>query len=258
MKTVILAGGFGTRLSEETGVRPKPMVEIGGRPILWHIMKTYSHYGINDFIVCLGYKGHMITDYFSQYFLQNADVMFDLRKNSVEILQNRSEPWKITLVDTGEDTMTGGRLKRVSRHVEGEPFCLTYGDGLTDLNIKTLISFHKSQKTLATLTAVQPPGRFGAFTLPEKNSKVSHFQEKPKGDGAWINGGYFVLEPGIFDYIEGDKTIWEQDSLKKLAQDGQVSAYKHTGYWQNMDTLRDKIVLDTLWNEKKAPWKVWK
>lgn len=256
MKAVILAGGFGTRLAEETGIRPKPMVEIGGRPMLWHIMKTYSHYGINDFVICCGYKSHIIKDYFRNYHLYRSDVTFDLGKHSHEVHKNGAEDWRVTLVETGDDTMTGGRLKRVRDYIGSETFCFTYGDGVTDLNISKLIKYHKSQNVLATMTAVQPPGRFGAFTLSEDQNKITRFKEKPKGDGAWINGGYFVLEPEIFDYIEGDATTWEQEPLKKLAIKGKLAAYKHSGYWQNMDTLRDKMVLEEKWI-KDAPWKVW-
>ena len=256
MKAVILAGGLGTRLSEETGVRPKPMVEIGGHPMLWHIMKTYSHYGINDFIICCGYKSHIIKDYFRNYHLYRSDVTFDLGKHSHEVVKNGAEDWRVTLVETGDDSMTGGRLKRVRDYIGKETFCFTYGDGVTDLNIAELIAFHKSQGVLATMTAVQPPGRFGAFTLSEDQNKIASFKEKPKGDGAWINGGYFVLEPEVFDYIEGDATTWEQEPLKKLAHEGKLAAYKFPGYWQNMDTLRDKMVLEEKWTQG-APWKVW-
>ena len=255
MKAVILAGGFGTRLTEETTVRPKPMVEIGEKPILWHIMKIYSAYGINEFIICCGYKGDMIKQYFANYFLHTSDITFDIKNNGTIVHQNNAEPWKVTLVDTGEKTMTGGRLKRVRNYVENETCCFTYGDGVSDIDIRKLISFHKEQKTLATLTAVQPPGRFGILTL-EKN-KVTHFREKPQGDGTWINCGFFVLEPGAIDYITDDTTVWEQEPLKKLAQDSLLSAYKHSGFWQPMDTLRDKHVLEELWQSGMAPWKVW-
>lgn len=256
MKAVILAGGFGTRLSEETAIRPKPMVEIGGKPILWHIMKIYSAHGINEFIICCGYKGHMIKQYFADYFLQMSDVTFDMKNNKTEVHQNCTESWRVTLIDTGENTMTGGRLKRVRNHIGNETFCFTYGDGLSDINIRELINFHKEQKTLATLTAVQPSGRFGILAL-EKN-KVTHFREKPQGDGTWINGGFFVLESGAIDYITDDTTVWEQEPLKMLVQDSLLSAYKHTGFWQPMDTLRDKLYLEELWNSGKAPWKTWK
>ena len=257
MKAVILAGGFGSRLSEETAVRPKPMVEIGGRPILWHIMKIYSVYGINEFIICCGYKGHVIKEYFANYFLYTSDVTFDLRKNKINVHQNGAEPWKVTLVDTGDRTMTGGRLKRVRHHIGQEAFCLTYGDGVSDVDIKELIEFHRSQKALATLTAVQPPGRFGTFSLAEGQTKLSSFREKQISEGAWVNGGYFVLEPGAIDYIADDSTVWEQEPLTNLGKDGMLSAYKHYGFWQPMDTLRDKNVLEELWETGKPPWKVW-
>ena len=257
MKVVILAGGFGTRLSEETGIKPKPMVEIGDRPILWHIMKIYSAHGINDFIICLGYKGWVIKEYFAKYSLFMSDVTFDLRNNNMKVHQNGTEPWKVTLIDTGEKTMTGGRLKRIKDYIGDETFCLTYGDGVTDLNIGELIDFHRDQKTLATLTAAQSPGRFGAFKLERNQHKISAFKEKPQGDGAWINGGFFVLEAGVMDYIEGDSTVWEREPMERLAHDGMVSAYRHYGFWQPMDTLRDKNVLEELWRSGKAPWKVW-
>ncbi len=257
MKVVILAGGYGTRISEETGVKPKPMIEIGDMPILWYIMKIYSAYGINDFIICLGYKGYVIKEFFATYSLRMSDVTFDLRKNKMKIHQNGTEQWKVTLIDTGEKTMTGGRLKRVKDYIGDETFCLTYGDGVTDLNIKELIDFHRDQKALATLTAVQPPGRFGAFNLDRNQHKISTFKEKPQGDSAWINGGFFVLEPGVMDYIEGDSIVWEREPMEKLAHDGMLSAYRHYGFWQPMDTLRDKNVLEELWQGGKAPWKVW-
>lgn len=257
MKAVILAGGLGTRISEESGVRPKPMVEIGGRPILWHIMKTYASYGINDFIIACGYKSHIIKDYFSNYSLYNADVTFDISKHTQEIHKNGAENWRVTLVETGENAMTGGRLKRVKSYVGNETFCFTYGDGLTDLNIQEEIRFHKEQGVLATLAAVQPPGRFGAFSMHENQTKLASFNEKPKGDGAWINGGYFVLEPKIFDYIDGDDTTWEQEPLRRLAAEGQLAAYKYEGFWQNMDTLRDKNLLESMWKAGNAAWKVW-
>ena len=257
MKVVILAGGYGTRLSEETGVRPKPMVEIGGKPILWHIMKIYSAYGINDFIVCCGYKGHIIKQYFANYFLCMSDVTFDMRNNKMEVHRNGVEPWKVTLIDTGEKTMKGGRLKRAKDYVGDETFCLTYGDGVSDVNITKLIAFHREQKSLATLTAVQPPGRFGAFNLAQGQTKVSSFREKPLGDGAWVNGGFFVLEPSVMDYIEGDSTVWEQEPLHNLAKDEMLSAYKHYGFWHPMDTLRDKKVLEQMWASSNPPWKVW-
>ena len=257
MKAVILAGGYGTRLSEETGVKPKPMVEIGDKPILWHIMKIYSGYGINDFIICLGYKGYVIKEYFANYWLHRSDITFDMRNNNTEIHQNGTEPWKVTLIDTGDNTMTGGRLKRVRDLIGGETFCLTYGDGVTDVNIKGLIEFHRNQKSLATLTAVQSPGRFGAFRLDQNQHKIFAFKEKPKGDGAWINGGFFVLEPGAIDYITDDSTVWEREPLENLARDGMLSAYRHDGFWQSMDSLRDKMVLEKLWESGKPPWKIW-
>lgn len=255
MKAVILAGGFGTRISEESGVRPKPMVEIGGKPILWHIMKIYSCYGINDFIICCGYKGNVIKEYFSNYFLNNSDVSFDMSTNEMKIHKTHSEPWKVTLVNTGYNTMTGGRLKRVADYLDDETFCMTYGDGLSDINIESLINYHRMQGTLATLTAVQQPGRFGAFNLSEDESRVNHFHEKPNGsEMPWINGGFFVLEPAVLDYIEDDDTVWERSPLEKLAREGQLSAFRHAGFWQPMDTLRDKTVLEELWREGNAPW----
>jgi glucose-1-phosphate cytidylyltransferase len=257
MKVVILAGGYGTRISEETTIKPKPMVEIGDKPILWHIMKIYAAYGINDFIICLGYKGYVIKEYFANYWLFTSDVTFDMRNNKTEILQNGSEPWKVTLVDTGENTMTGGRLKRVRDHIGDETFCLTYGDGVTDVNIKDLINFHRDQKALSTLTAVQSPGRFGAFKLEQNQHKISAFKEKPKGDGAWINGGFFIVEPSVIDYVKDDSTVWEREPLEKLAHDGELAAFRHQGFWHPMDTLRDKNVLEDLWNSGNAPWKVW-
>ncbi|MGB3135456.1 MAG: glucose-1-phosphate cytidylyltransferase [Nodosilinea sp.] len=257
MKAVIFAGGLGTRLSEETSIRPKPMVEVGNRPILWHIMKTYSAHGINDFVICCGYKGYIIKEYFANYFLHMSDVTFDLRYNQMNVHSGNAEPWKVTLIDTGETTMTGGRLKRVREHVGMETFCLTYGDGVSNVDITELIKFHKSQDTLATLTAVQPPGRFGAIALQEDQTQITSFQEKPEGDGAWINGGYFVVEPQVIDFIEGDETVWEQEPLQKLARVGQLSAFKHDGFWQPMDTLRDRNRLEDLWSNGQAPWKVW-
>lgn len=257
MKAVILAGGLGTRLSEETAIRPKPMVEIGGKPILWHIMKIYSAHGINEFIICCGYKGYIIKEFFANYFLQTSDVTFDVQGNRVQFHRSNAEPWKVTVVDTGDNTMTGGRIKRVKKYIGRDTFCLTYGDGVTDLNIGRLLAFHKAQRSLATLTAVQPPGRFGAFSLPEKESRIHSFREKVKGDGAWINGGYFVLEPQVLDYIRDDSTIWEQEPMRDLAEEGKLSAFKHHGYWQNMDTLRDKNILEELWQGGKAPWKLW-
>lgn len=257
MKVVILAGGYGTRISEESSVRPKPMVEIGGRPILWHIMKIYSAHGLNDFIICCGYKGYLIKEYFANYFLHASDVTLDLAAQRMEVHRTEAEPWRVTLIDTGDGTMTGGRLKRVRDHLGDETFCLTYGDGVSDVDIGALIEFHRSQNVLATLTAVQPPGRFGAFTLGEGETRVPAFHEKPAGDGAWVNGGFFVLEPGAIDYIRDDSTVWEREPMEALARDGQLAAYRHTGFWHPMDTLRDKIVLEELWQSGHAPWKVW-
>lgn len=258
MKAVILAGGYGTRISEESSIRPKPMVEIGDKPILWHVMKIYSHYGINDFIICLGYKGDVIKDYFASYGLHKSDVTFDLGKHKVETHSNGAEKWRVTLVDTGEETMTGGRIKRIQEYVGDETFCLTYGDGVSDVDIQKLIRFHKRQKVLATVNAVQPPGRFGVLNLKKGSNIVKSFREKPQGDGMWINGGFFVCEPGIFKYINGDSDIWEREPMRKLAQNQRMAAYKHAGFWQCMDTLRDKNVLEDLWKTGKAPWKVWK
>ncbi|HYW33917.1 MAG TPA: glucose-1-phosphate cytidylyltransferase [Balneolaceae bacterium] len=257
MKTVILAGGYGTRISEETSVRPKPMVEIGEKPIIWHIMKIYSHYGINDFVICCGYKGKVIKEYFANYFLHQSDMTFDLKNNEMHVIENDVEPWKVTLIDTGMKTMTGGRLKKVRNYLDDETFCLTYGDGLTDLNIGKVIEFHKRQDTYATLTAVQPPGRFGTFRLGAEEDKISRFREKPQGDNAWINGGFFVLEPEVISYIEGDQTVWEREPLETLARDGKLSAYKYSGFWHPMDTLHDKNVLEDLWQSEEKPWKVW-
>ena len=257
MKAVILAGGFGTRLSEETSLKPKQMVEIGGKPILWHILKLYSHYGILDFIICCGYKGYIIKEYFANYFLHQSDVTFDMVKNEMQVHQKRVEPWKITLVDTGMHTMTGGRLKRVEQYLKNEEaFCFTYGDGVGNIDIKALIEFHKHHGKLATLTATYPPGRFGAINL--RDDEIESFQEKPKGDGGMINGGFFVLSPTVMDRIENDSTIWEQEPLNGLARDGQLMAYKHEDFWQPMDTLRDKLKLQELWEQGKAPWEVWK
>ena len=256
MKAVILAGGLGTRISEESHLRPKPMVEIGGKPILWHVLKIYSAHGINDFIICCGYKGYMIKEYFANYFLHMSDVTFNMANNEMEVHQNSAEPWRVTLVDTGAHTMTGGRLKRVKSYLgEGEDFCFTYGDGVSNVDIRKLIAFHKEQGTLASLTAVQPPGRFGALNMEQ--NKITDFKEKPQGDGGWINGGFFVLSPGVFDYIDGDDTSWEHNSLELIAKVGQLSAYIHRGFWQPMDTLRDKMLLEELWNSGNAPWRVW-
>jgi len=255
MKVVILAGGFGTRISEETHLKPKPMIEIGGKPMLWHIMKEYSSHGINDFVICFGYKGYMVKEYFANYFLHMSDVTFDMKNNKMEVHRKSAEPWTVTLVDTGLNTMTGGRLKKIKEYVEDDTFCFTYGDGLSDVNISELIEFHKKNNTKATVTSVQPPGRFG--TLDISGNKITHFKEKPVGDGNWINGGYFVLEPSIFDYLKEDTTVWEREPLEKLAIENQLSAFKHTGFWQPLDTLRDKNYLEELWNSNKAYWKTW-
>ncbi len=254
MKAVILAGGLGTRISEETAVRPKPMVEIGGKPILWHIMKIYSYFGIHDFIICLGYKGYMIKEYFANYFLHTSDVTFNIAKNSMHVHQHNAEPWTVTLVETGEHTMTGGRLKRVAKYLDGD-FCFTYGDGVADIDIGELLKFHREHGKLATLTATQPPGRFGALTLDGRS--VAGFKEKPQGDSGWINGGFFVLSPNVVDCISDDSTLWEREPLEHLASNGQLSAYLHEGFWQPMDTLRDKTHLEELWASGKAPWKKW-
>jgi len=255
MKAVILAGGYGTRISEETHLKPKPMIEIGGMPILWHIMKNYSTYGINDFVIPCGYKGYVIKEYFANYFLHMSDVTFDMKNNSMEVHNKHAEPWKITLVDTGINTMTGGRLKRIKSYLDDESFCFTYGDGLSDVKIDELILFHKQNNRFATVTAIQPPGRFG--TLNIDSDRVLNFQEKPSGDGNWINGGFFVLEPKIFDYINDDSTVWEQEPLEKLSNENKLSAYKHTGFWHPLDTLRDKNFLEEMWKTGKAPWKKW-
>ena len=257
MKAVILAGGLGTRLSEETTVRPKPLVEVGGLPILWHILKIYEHHGINEFIVCAGYKGHMITEWFANYRLRSSDVMFDFTDHSVEYLNGASEDWKVSVIDTGFDTMTGGRLKRVKDLIGDEAFCFTYGDGVSDVDVSHLIEFHREQGREATMTVVQPPGRFGAVTLQEGQTGVGQFMEKPSGDGAWINGGFFVLEPSAIDRIEGDATVWEQEPLRGLARDGELSAFRHEGFWQPMDTLRDRMHLESLWATGEPPWKSW-
>jgi glucose-1-phosphate cytidylyltransferase len=260
MKAVILAGGLGTRLSEETDLRPKPMIEIGGKPILWHIMKIYSAQGVNDFIICAGYKGYVIKEYFANYALHNSDVTFDFAADGgprIEVHERRSEPWRVTIVDTGEKTQTGGRLKRVQPYVGSEPFCFTYGDGVGDIDIEALVAFHRQQGRLATLTAVQPMGRYGALDIGD-DARVRQFREKPAGDGSWINGGFFVLEPAALDYIRwGDATQWEREPMENLTDDGQLSAYKHTGFWRPMDTLRDKRDLEQLWAESRAPWKIW-
>ncbi len=262
MKLVILAGGFGTRISEESAVRPKPMVEIGGRPIIWHIMKLYHSYGIDEFVICCGYKGHVIKEYFATYALMNSDMTFDLGNGDVEIHHRRSEPWRVTLVDTGLHTMTGGRVRRVSEYVKDDTFCLTYGDGLSDVDVNALVAFHERQQALVTLTAVQPPGRFGALALEEGQNRVTHFREKPAADShgheeAWINGGFFVVEPQALDYIESDETVWEREPLERFSAEGMLAAFRHRGFWQPMDTLRDKQVLEGLWENGGAPWKRW-
>lgn len=255
MKLVILAGGLGTRISEESHLRPKPMIEVGGKPILWHIMKIYSVHGVNDFVICCGYKGYMIKEYFANYFLHMSDVTFDFKLNKMEVLQNNAEPWRVTLVDTGEETMTGGRLKRVRDYIGNDVFCLTYGDGIGDVDITSLVAFHKREGGLATLTATQPPGRFGAINL--EGHRILNFTEKPQGDGAWINGGFFVLDPQVIDYIDNDYTVWEREPIERLAREGKLNAWFHRGFWQPMDTLRDKNRLEELWASGKAPWKVW-
>ena len=255
MKAVILAGGLGTRISEETSVKPKPMIEIGGRPILWHILKSYSAHGVNDFIICCGYKGYIIKEYFANYFLHMSDVTFDMSNNAMQVHQKKAEPWKVTLVDTGESTQTGGRLRRIKEYVGDADFCMTYGDGVGDVDIAKSIEFHKAHGKLATMTATQPPGRFGALDL--HGSEVKNFLEKPHGDGGWINGGFFVLSPKVLDLIDGDETLWEKAPLENLAKSGNLQAYMHKGFWQPMDTLRDKTLLEDLWASGKAPWKVW-
>ena len=255
MKAVILAGGMGTRISEESHLKPKPMIEIGGRPILWHIMKIYSHWGINDFVICLGYKGYIIKEYFANYFLHMSDVTFDMAENRMQVHQRHAEPWRVTLVDTGPNTLTGGRLKRVRSYLGEETFCFTYGDGVSDVNVASLLDFHRGHGRLATLTAIQPPGRYGAVLIDEK--RVTSFQEKPAGDGAWVNGGFFVLQPAAIDYIDGDQTSWESGSLVRLAKNDQLRAYQHAGFWQAMDTLRDKNHLEDLWQSGRAPWVQW-
>lgn len=256
MKAVILAGGFGTRITEETDLKPKPMIEIGGRPILWHIMKIYSAHNINEFVICVGYKGYLIKEYFANYFLHMSDVTFDMSNNKVTVHHQRAEPWRVTIVDTGENTMTGGRLLRVKDFVENDTFCFTYGDGVGDVNITQLIAHHRKQGVEATLTAVQPPGRFGALNI-KSDYRIKTFQEKPDGDGSWVNGGFFVLEPTVFDRLQSDSDVWEQRPLEELASSGQLAAYKHQGFWQPMDTLRDKKYLEELWAKGNAPWKMW-
>lgn len=256
MKAVILAGGLGARISEETQLKPKPMVEIGGKPILWHVMKIYSAHGINDFIICCGYKGYVIKEYFANYFLHVSDITFDMQKNKMEVHVNGTEPWRVTLVDTGEKSGTGGRLKRVQSYLGDEDFCFTYGDGLSNVNIGEVIAFHKKQKVLATLTAVQMPGRYGALNL-DKNDKVITFQEKPRGDTGWINGGFFVLSSKAIDYIDGDLTFWEREPMERLASQGQLAAYLHHGFWHPMDTLKDRMDLESMWSSGDVPWKVW-
>ncbi|MCX7132362.1 glucose-1-phosphate cytidylyltransferase [Aeromonas sp.] len=255
MKAIILAGGLGTRISEESHLRPKPMIDIGGKPILWHIMKIYSHYGINDFIICLGYKGYIIKEYFANYFLHMSDVTFDMRTNQMYVHEEHAEPWRVTLVDTGEHSMTGGRLKRVKEYIGDETFCFTYGDGVADIDIQALLNHHQQTDRIATVTAIQPPGRYGALNI--QHGRVNNFQEKPAGDGAWVNGGFFVLEPKIFDYLADDMTSFEGEPLFSLAQEGQLSAYQHSGFWQAMDTLREKNYLEELWQSGVAPWKIW-
>jgi glucose-1-phosphate cytidylyltransferase len=256
MKAVILAGGIGTRLSEETSVRPKPMVEIGGKPILWHIMKMYSHHGVNEFVICCGYKGYVIKEYFANYFLHMSDITFDLRNNRMDVHNKRAEPWSVTLVDTGEDSMTGGRLLRVADYVRNEAaFCFTYGDGVSDVDMGAAIAFHRKHGRAATLTAVYPPGRFGALDIHDQ--RVRKFMEKPRGDGALINGGFFVLSPRVLDYLDGDSTVWEQQPLQRLAEEGELMAFEHEAFWHPMDTLRDRTYLEELWTSGKAPWKTW-
>jgi glucose-1-phosphate cytidylyltransferase len=256
LKTVILAGGYGTRLTEETTVKPKPMVEIGEQPILWHIMKSYAAYGVNEFVLCLGYKSHVIKEYFAGYYLRAADVTVDLARNELEIGRADVEPWRVTLVETGDGTMTGGRLKRVRHLVGDETFFFTYGDCVSNVDMGRLLELHRRERALATLTAVRPPGRFGALTLHDE-TLISSFREKPEGDGGWVNGGFFVLEPAALDYVDGDETVWEREPLERLAEDGRLAAYRHDGYWQNMDSLRDKMVLEEQWASSAAPWKIW-
>lgn len=255
MKCVLLAGGAGTRIAEESGIRPKPLVEIGGKPLLWHIMKIYSAHGIHDFVICLGYRGYLIKEYFANYFLHSSDVTFHMKKNRMQVHNRYAEPWRVTLVDTGEETMTGGRLRRIRNFVGRETFCMTYGDGVGNVDIRRAISFHRKAKKLSTVTAVQPPGRFGAMDV--ERCRVTQFVEKPHGDGGWINGGFFVLEPGALDYIAGDGTIWEKEPMRRLAKESQMAAFLHRGFWQPMDTLREKQLLEDLWRTGRAPWKVW-
>jgi glucose-1-phosphate cytidylyltransferase len=257
MQVVILAGGLGTRISEESAIRPKPMVEIGGRPILWHIMKLYLAHGLSNFVICCGYKGHLIKQFFRDYSLDGADVSFNMFDNTTTLLRSSTEQWKVTLVDTGLDTMTGGRIKRVARYLENGPFCCTYGDGVGDIDITKLVAFHHKEKVLATVTAVQPPGRFGAFTMHADSTRVPSFKEKPGGDGAWVNGGFFVLDRKVIELIDGDDTVWERGPMEELAVSGQLAAFRHEGFWQPMDTLRDKHILESLWDSGQAPWKKW-
>jgi glucose-1-phosphate cytidylyltransferase len=257
LKVVILAGGYGTRISEESAVRPKPMVEIGDMPILWHIMKIYSAHGHNDFVISAGYKSHLIKEYFAAYFVRRSDVTFDLASNSVETHGGAVEPWRVTIADTGDATMTGGRLLRVREYLDDETFCMTYGDCVADVDITSLVNFHHEHEVLATVTAVQPPGRFGTLNLRHEGNRIEEFVEKPRGDGGWVNGGFFVLEPGVLDYVDSEASIWEREPLEGLARDGQLAAYRHEGYWQPMDTLRDKMVLEERWAANDAPWKVW-
>jgi glucose-1-phosphate cytidylyltransferase len=257
VKAVFLAGGYGTRLSEETNVRPKPMVEIGGQPILWHIMKLYSAHGIDDFVICCGYKSHVIKEYFANYVRNEADVTFDLAADTVEVHRSEVEPWRVTLIETGENTMTGGRLKRARRWLDDETFCFAYGDCVSNVDITRLIEFHRGTGALVTLTAIRPPGRFGALSLEHEDDFVHAFREKPEGDGGWVNGGFFVVDPAALDYVDGDETVWEQQPLQRLADNGKLAAYRHAGYWQNMDSLRDKIVLEDQWASERPPWKVW-
>jgi glucose-1-phosphate cytidylyltransferase len=256
MKAVILAGGLGTRISEETQLKPKPMVEIGGRPILWHVLKIYAAHGVNDFVICAGYKGYVIKEYFANYFLHMSDVTFDMAHNKMEVHHQRAEPWRVTIVDTGDQTMTGGRLRRVRDYVGNDTFCFTYGDGVGNVDITRLVKFHQDQKVTATLTAVQPPGRFGALDI-KLDHRIGTFKEKPQGDGSWVNGGFFVLEPSVFQHLHQDSDVWERTPLETLANAGELAAYRHEGFWQPMDTLRDKTQLEDLWTSGKAPWKVW-